>query len=101
MPNGGRIHTAFIYLNTEDRKDPKKGRFFAQKFGVLNSLLVAAGLDTSQGVDFEEYLDKDQPLMGQKVLVSFNKNSYIDKSTKEVVPKFEVTGFFPFAQSAE
>lgn len=92
-PNGGRVFNYVIYIDEADLADAKKAWQVRSKLGVVNSLLTAVGVDITQGIaDYEEYFEREKPLIGAKVLTAWSKRKYVSKGIEG--QNFECTGFF-------
>jgi len=97
-PNGGRSFNQVIYIDEADRADKTKAFGANIRIGLLNSVLAAAGLDLSSGVDdYSAFFKGDKPLLGAKVITTWSTRQW--SSQGQSGKSFDCTGFFPYGEA--
>ena len=102
VTNARSTHNHVAYLDMDSLKDPKNKMHGLnyRRIGVLNQLLVACGMDTTQDVSLEHTLNADESgvkgLVGLRVGGVVRKYKYTKdrgKPTQEIVTACEIDSF--------
>lgn len=94
--NKGKTWTYVEYIDKDILfdKNHKLNNMIQRKVGKLNSLLGALGVDTSKGVNYEEYFNGEKPMIGSVVYGTLSRYRYRSK-LGEVKTEFEPSVFLP------
>lgn len=94
--NAGRPYRYYQYVDMVALKDRKHEhyRWNNQRLAKINGLLKTFGIDTAEGIHYEEWFNGEKPLQGQKVGAVFNRYKYIGKQSGAEETRTEADGFF-------